>query len=286
MGSHIPVVNRMKIPKTFPIVLAHGIARFDLLSNLLFKVGKRVDDKLHYFRNIRTHLERQGFTVRHSNVEWARGVDVRSKTLKKEVERILSETKAEKVHIVAHSMGGLDTRHMLFDHRKEGFHEKVASLTTLGTPHHGSSFADFLVRGSGNLISGLGLSVEGTHDLTRKAARRFNRKAEKWESRCGVRFRAYAGTQPPKRIFNPLKIAWSIIFGREGDNDGLVSVQSARWRDEYFVPPVLDADHLNLLGWWDTAELSGGESRKALESRIKSVYLAIGTTLAQEFPIS
>jgi triacylglycerol lipase len=285
MRSRILVVNPMKIPKTFPIVLAHGIARFDLLSKLLFKVGQQVDDKLHYFRNIRTHLERQGFTVRHSNVEWARGVGVRSKTLKREVERILSETKAEKVHIIAHSMGGLDTRHMLFDHRKEGFHKKVASLTTLGTPHHGSPFADFLVRGSGNLISGLGLSVEGTLDLTRKAARRFNKKAEEWESLCGVRFRAYGGTQPPQRIFNPLKIAWSIIFAGEGDNDGLVSLQSARWRDEHFVTPALDADHLNLLGWWDTAELSGGESRRALESRMKSVYLAIGKTLAREFPV-
>lgn len=276
----------MKNPKTFPIVLAHGIARFDILSKQVFKVGKQVDDRLHYFRNIRTHLESHGFTVRHSNVEWARGVEVRSRTLKREIERILSETKAEKLHIIAHSMGGLDTRHMLFDNRKDGFHRKIASLTTLGTPHHGSSFADFLLRKSVDLAAGLGLPIEGVHDLTRKATRRFNKRAEEWESGCGVRFRAYAGKQAPKYIFNPLKVAWGIIFGLEGNNDGLVSVQSARWKDEYFVAPVLDADHLNLLGWWDTAELSRKLSPSKLESRIRSLYLNIAKTQAREFPIA
>ena len=135
------------MPTTHPIVLAHGIARFDALTNRLFKIDNRDgDDGWHYFRNIRSHLQDHGFVVRHSHVEWARGLDVRSKTLRQEIERLLAELEAEKVHIIAHSMGGLDARHMLYDSREDGLHEYVASLTTIGTPHFGSPVADFLGR--------------------------------------------------------------------------------------------------------------------------------------------
>ena len=57
---------------TYPIILAHGIARFDILSHELFKFARlEAYDGLHYFRNIRTHLERHGFHVHHTDVEWA-----------------------------------------------------------------------------------------------------------------------------------------------------------------------------------------------------------------------
>lgn len=272
--------------KTHPIVLAHGIARFDALTNKLFKIDNRDgDDELHYFRNIRTHLQHEGFTVQHSHVEWARGLDVRSKTLRREVERILAEEHAEKVHIIAHSMGGLDTRHMLFDSRDDGFHERVASLTTLGSPHFGSPVADFMVQKMGNIVSLFGLPIEGVHDLTAEACRAFHEKADAWESECGVRFRAYAGAQNVLHIFSPLKVAWGIINSVEGPNDGLASVKSARWKDEYFVEPVLEADHLNLLGWWDPSEVWQRVSRAELETRIKQVYLDIANDLATAFPV-
>ncbi|MFO0865908.1 MAG: hypothetical protein U0744_14870 [Gemmataceae bacterium] len=46
-------------------------------------------------------------------------------------------------HIIAHSMGGLDSRYMI---TKLGMADQVISLTTLGTPHRGSPFADWAVR--------------------------------------------------------------------------------------------------------------------------------------------
>jgi len=273
--------------KTHPIVLAHGIARFDALTNRVFKIDNQDgDDGLHYFRYIRTHLQEHDFTVQHSHVEWARGLDVRSKTLRREVERILAEEHAEKVHIIAHSMGGLDTRRMLFDSRNDGLYKRVASLTTLGTPHFGSPVADFLVRNMGNLVSQFGLPIEGVQDLTTEACRSFHDTADAWESNCGVRFRTYAGAQNVLHIFNPLKIAWGIIKPIEGDNDGLVSVKSARWKTEYFVEPVLDADHLNLLGWWDLSELAQNVWPAELETRIKQVYLNIANDLAAALPLA
>jgi triacylglycerol lipase len=53
------------------------------------------------------------------------------------------------VHIIAHSMGGLDARYLI---STLGYASKVKSLTTLSTPHRGSPLADI----------GLGI----THDLT------------------------------------------------------------------------------------------------------------------------
>lgn len=272
--------------KTYPIILAHGIARFDILSQQLFDIDNSdPDDGLHYFRNIRTHLQSHGFYVHHTNVEWAGGVDVRSRSLKRQIEGVLDDDglAAEKVHIIAHSMGGLDARHMLYDNRQDGFHAKIASLTTIATPHRGSPAADSIVAKVGGLLKGLGLG-DGAHDLTTRACNRFNEEAGDWESECGVRFRAYAGKQEFLYIFAPLKLTWPVVYEREGDNDGLVSVESAMWREEYFVSPVLDGDHFNLCGWWDPAESLRGLSPVKLETKIKAVYLSIAEGLAKDFP--
>ena len=41
----------MSNSKTYPIILAHGIARFDVLTNALFAIDNDDDDdKVHYFR--------------------------------------------------------------------------------------------------------------------------------------------------------------------------------------------------------------------------------------------
>ena len=271
---------------TYPIVLAHGIARFDELTNRLFKIDDDdQNDGLHYFRNIRTHLESKAFVVRHSRVEWAANVKKRSNMLHREVLRILQETDAEKVHIIAHSMGGLDARQMLFDTRHEKFHERIASLTTIGTPHHGTYAADVLAKSGMSVGRILGIDITGLADLTTEASREFNSEKRDWERDCGVRFRAYAGRQSFASVFSPLKVTWAIIHSREGENDGLVAVSSARWDDDYFVEPVLDADHLNLIGWWELADLVHGEGPFELEGRIKALYLRIADDLAGDFPI-
>ena len=119
----------------YPIVLAHGIARFDVLLRDLLRDEDMSDDRTHYFRRIRSTLQGAGFPTYHSSVPWAESVAVRSRALRANVEQVLAATGAQKVHIIGHSMGGLDARHMLFDGRADGIHERVASLTTIGTPH-------------------------------------------------------------------------------------------------------------------------------------------------------
>jgi triacylglycerol lipase len=290
---------------THPIVLAHGIARFDILAKEIFDRIQRLgedtglEDRLHYFRCIRSTLEADGFVVEYSDVPWAESVESRSRALKANIERVLSEQGAEQVHIIAHSMGGLDARHMLFDNRGENFHRKVASLTTIGTPHHGTSFADW---GMANTVQLRGLlalaqndSLDGFEDLTTDACAAFNHRAEAFEDHCGVSFQTYTGTQPLAYVFAPLQLSWLLIWRAEGDNDGLVSLRSAMWKNRYFKGRI-DADHLNEVGWWDESELGPRlfpptflerrADRKEMEARIRELYLEIARDLRDRFPTS
>ena len=56
------------------------------------------------------------------------------------IETICRETGAEKINIVAHSMGGLVTRAYLATHAGAG---RVARLITIGSPHQGTQMATF-----------------------------------------------------------------------------------------------------------------------------------------------
>jgi hypothetical protein len=63
---------------TFPIILAHGVCRFDILWNESLDADNNDDpkiDRLNYFRGIRTMLKDKGYTVYHSKVAWAANVD-------------------------------------------------------------------------------------------------------------------------------------------------------------------------------------------------------------------
>lgn len=59
--------------------------------------------------------------------------------LKERIEKIISETDAEKLNVIAHSKGGLDMRYAIC---KLGISQYVASLTTINTPHNGSKTVD------------------------------------------------------------------------------------------------------------------------------------------------
>lgn len=270
-----------KIPNTkYPIILAHGIYRFDKIFPPAFSPDNSKDDSRHYFKNIRSMLMGHGYTVFHSSVDWGGSLATRAKDLRDQI-RLFTDnfTTHEKLHIIAHSMGGLDARKMLYEYQ---MNDKVVSLTTIGAPHHGSPFADWVEKHAGftiELLDSLGLNITGLHDLTTNSCEQFNKMVSEWEKTCGVKFRAYAGKQNFARIFPPLKLSYQIIFDKEGENDGLSSVKSARWNDEYSVEPPLDADHLNEVGWWEPSEIWSGDISGEIEKRIKKLYLDIANGL-------
>lgn len=183
-------------------------------------------------------------------------------------------------------MGGLDARHMLFNDRHKGrIHEKTASLTTIGTPHLGTSFADKGISEHGELIEilkKLSLNIEGFQDLTRKACAIFNNNPEvadfETEIENKIQLRAYAGSATIDNVLTMLKNSYKIILKEEGDNDGLVSVNSALWEKACYKEIWENADHLNELSWWDF-EQAGTEGNYALTKRIQNKYLEIASQL-------
>lgn len=313
----------MSAQRTYPIALAHGIARFDFLRDsiesrtrkLFGDVFDRIllhlnshgirlqTDRLHYFRGILSYLEDDGFDVHHTRTSFAKRLEDRANDLKAQVELIINSTGADKVHVIAHSMGGLDARFMI---ARLGMAERVASLTTIGTPHLGTSFADEGLKDGGDkLIALLGdvIDLRGFADLSRDACRLFNNSIHRSEAANSVFYQTYSSAEERPMIFRPLQIAWDIINREEGENDGLVPVTSQAWLaelagDEGASKKVVQkkfpipADHLNEVGWWDLNEIHGDgpfhelDARTEYEQAIKQVYLDIARDLRTQFPVS
>lgn len=290
------------MPNNFPIILAHGIARFDVLLQI-FRERLQVPetdlgDQLHYFKGIKSHLQAHGFTVFDPNQEFAGPVDVRASQLKDRVNEALANTGAEKVHIIAHSMGGLDARHMIVD---KGMAERVASLTTIGTPHLGTVLADHVIDHGGFLLKeGLRqvINLDGFDDLRLDACQQFNSRAEHHEATNKVVYQTFASAEELHLVFTPLLPSWIFIRDKEGKNDGLVSVRSQSWKNELVANDgsrktivqkefPLAADHLNQVGWWDPQEAANPKKlfqnfvkqKKDYESSIKDIYLQIAQGL-------
>ena len=109
----------------YPIILVHGIAAKQL----------RI---LNAFGQIGEELKKEGYTVYISDNDGFGSIENNAEQLKKYIEKVLQQTGAKKVNIIAHSKGGLDSKYMI---TKLGMEDKVASLTTLCTPHKGSIIA-------------------------------------------------------------------------------------------------------------------------------------------------
>jgi triacylglycerol esterase/lipase EstA (alpha/beta hydrolase family) len=319
----------MSAQKTYPIALCHGIARFDFLNDAIERESRKlfgsvfdqimehlasrgvkvVPDSLHYFRGIESFLEADGFDAHATFVRFANSVVDRSQDLRAEIERILKETGAKKVHVIAHSMGGLDARAMI---ARLGMADKVASLTTIGTPHHGTSFADWkLAHGGSDVINLVGKAIDlnGFNDLTRDASMKLNESLRDAEASNGVYYQTYSASEGRETTFVFLQQSWDVIKKEEGDNDGLVPVTSQAWQAEVVSTDgksrkkvvqkkfadssgnAVPADHLNEVGWWDLGELHGMNifksvgAREKYETRIKEIYRDIARDLRTRFPV-
>jgi triacylglycerol lipase len=294
-----PVANN----QTFPIVLAHGIARFDILLEILSKKANLPDtkasDRFQYFKGIKTHLEAQGFRVFHPNQDFAGPVDLRAEQLKARVNEVIASTGADKVHVIGHSMGGLDARHMIVD---KGMAESVASLTTIGTPHLGTILADQVIDQGGVFLLDLMrrvINLDGFADLTVAACESFNKRVEDSEAKNSVVYQTYASAEDLHLVFAPLVPSWIFIRDHEGKNDGLVPFKSQQWQRELIAGDgtrkavaqkefPLPADHLNQVGWWDPQEAMNPtlmftsifKQAADYEKRIKDIYLEIARQLA------
>lgn len=114
----------------YPIVLVHGIALKD------FKFVKS-------FGEIDRILKIQGHIVYKANTDGFGSIKSNAELLKEEILKILEKENVDKVNIIAHSKGGLDSKYMI---QHLDMEEHVASLTTLCTPHKGSPIASNILK--------------------------------------------------------------------------------------------------------------------------------------------
>lgn len=105
---------------TTPILLVHGM----LDNRAIFAV---------LIRRLRSHGFSRVVTLNYSPIT----NDIRSAAegLAAAVEELVAQTGYERIHIVGHSLGGLIARYYV---QELGGDERVHTLVTLGTPHHGS----------------------------------------------------------------------------------------------------------------------------------------------------
>ncbi|KAI9597401.1 Alpha/Beta hydrolase protein, partial [Syncephalis fuscata] len=267
------VAPRYRPPRN-PVVLCHGLfgydkRGFDALPSL----------QIHYWRGIKDALCRLGAEVYVARVSGANTIAKRANELHSALCRVLP---GREMNFIAHSMGGLDVRYLASHVRPNEYRvSSLTTISTphRGSPfmdwcrdnlhlaHTGSEAA------CKNAATGTGTCSKkaSLHTLTPTltAAARQMQPAIRMVSPL-LDHPAYANltTSYLENVFNPntpnhpdtqyfsfgarvsqlslfhiLRMPWEVVDSREGDNDGLVSVNSARW-GKYLG--TVDADHWEL----------------------------------------
>jgi triacylglycerol lipase len=216
------------------VVLAHGLLGFDEIT----LAGARHE----YFRGIPARLVADGAAVHRARVAKTAAIAARAE----ELAAFIRAIPERRVNVVAHSMGGLDARYAI---SRLGLGRKVASLTTIGTPHLGTPLADVGAGLAGRArlleaLAGVGLDVSAFRDLTSARMAAFNAAVP---DRRGVSYGSVVGVAPSLRDVNPLLLpTWLWLGERGGESDGVVPAASQRWGE---VVRTIPADHWAQIGW-------------------------------------
>jgi triacylglycerol lipase len=193
---------------------------------------------INYWGRIPKTLKAQGAAIYYGKTDGWGSIETNAAILKTTIEKVLAQTKAAKVNIIAHSKGGLEARYMICNLGMAG---KVASLTTIATPHHGSVAAKELLGLRDWFYRLLAIPANairflfgdkhpdfynGTKSLTTDYMKDFNKKNP---DRSGIYYQSFAGGM--KAPSSDIILVWpsAKIRSSEGENDGAVSVASAKW---------------------------------------------------------
>lgn len=224
------------------IVLAHGVLGFGDPAGQWRPIN--------YFNGVKKYLEGSGHRVVVPEVSATGTIVDRGNDLAGQIQQAAG--KDERVHIIAHSMGGLDARHAITNVFQSP--KQVATLITIGTPHWGSPVADAIESNTGPLVAlipppllaalELRKRAGALHDLTTAGGREFDAKTPDIP---GVRYIQLAGNAAGGgRELILFKLAEAIAHLKGEINDGVVTRSSAlRLTD----PPDSNRNHENLDDW-------------------------------------
>lgn len=215
----------------YPILMVHGVFFRD--TNLF-----------NYWGRIPEALTLNGAKIYYGNQQSALSVKDSAAELAKRIEEVIKESGAEKLNIIAHSKGGLDSRYALAAY---GCGKYAASLTTVNTPHRGCIFVDKIfdnlsekaqqkfadayntsarVRGdtTPDFIAAVG-------DLRESRCLEMNEKIHNCE---GVFYQSVGSVSKGVRSGRfPMDISYPFVRKTDGENDGLVSVDSMKWGEKF-----------------------------------------------------
>ena len=222
----------------YPILMVHGVFFRDFKPAFL-----------NYWGRIAPELQQNGATIYFGNQQSAASVEECGRELAIRIKQIVKETGCEKVNVIAHSKGGLDTRAAI---ARYGADEYVASLTTINTPHRGCEFADFLLDKIGQgfkdkvansynaALRKIGDPnpnfIEAVTDLTHSACAEFNNRTPDSPKVYYQSVGSYMGKATGGRF--PLNFSYHLVKFFDGRNDGLVGEKSFSWGSNFtFLNP-------------------------------------------------
>ncbi|GHU23650.1 hypothetical protein FACS1894164_08520 [Spirochaetia bacterium] len=218
----------------YPVVLVHGIMAHDRKG--LIDFWGRIPDI----------LRDNGVDLYFGNTDAWGTYESNAAILKTTVETVLTETGAEKVNIIAHSKGGIDSRFMIW---RYDFGNTVASLTTISTPHHGAELADYILDKDivhtdfvkkiwevlGEMWGDSNPEMYRVgNQLTTEHMKEFNKIVIPDED---VYYQSYYTTMRDASDDLWLSETYKYIYSVSGDNDGIVSARSATWSDHITLIP-------------------------------------------------
>jgi len=219
----------------YPIFLVHGM-------------GIRDDRGRGYWGRIPAALEANGFKVALSGQDCDGSIENNAKQIAVRLDEVLKEYNASKVNIIAHSKGGLESRYLA---STLGYDDKIASITTISTPHHGSNTVDFLMKVPDRIIKfackiadfcfgKIGDKDPQTYEaicvFRTEDAALFNEQTPDSDK---VFYQSYGFQMKSSRSDMLMWLTHSVVRHFDGDNDGLLSPDSARWTN--FKPVVTGA---------------------------------------------
>lgn len=222
----------------YPILLVHGVFFRDFCF-------------FNYWGRIPAELKRNGAVLFYGSQQSAASVARCGMELTERIRQILQETGCDKVNIIAHSKGGLDSRYAVCKCNAAPY---VASLTTINTPHKGCLFADYLLDKIPDKICAKVASkynaaltllgddspsfMEAVQDLTASACQRLNDllpdDPQVYYQSVGSRMNHAASGR------FPLNMSYPMVKRFDGANDGLVSVESMKWGSHFTCLTVPD----------------------------------------------
>lgn len=303
--------EKYNAPK-YPIVLCHGLSGFDTLvlfqapqfawntTEDLKQFGKRLEDVSHevdsgsvmlnYWYGIEEALKKAGCKVFTAKVPAFGTIQERAELLDalltQKCKNYPGKVEGErmKINLVGHSMGGLDSRYLISQIQNEESPYEVVSLTTVSTPHHGSECADFVMRMIENDKNLSAVCPKAIPQLTTKYLKEFNREVR---NKAGVTYFSYGALMDPKG-FRLFRATYEIIKSEieknglsEIENDGMVSVELARWGN--YMGTLEDVDHMDLINWTNRIRATVDKMifNQAPSFNAIALYLDIAETLSK-----